>query len=117
MKCQNLINLLGNTPNQPTKFRTKNWAEINDDAPGMYNINSQVKFKNQIVKSSVCDYSDAYILVKGTISTAPVSPPAADPCEINNTYIDNAKYINVVMSMYNLIEYSINYSKASGSMC
>ena len=46
MKCQNLINLLGDTPNQPAKFRTKNWAEINDDAPGMYNTNSQVKFKN-----------------------------------------------------------------------
>ena len=62
--------MLDNTPNQPSKFRTKNWIEINDDAHGMYNTNSQIKFKSTMLKSSLCNYySDTYILVKGTITT------------------------------------------------
>ena len=51
MEYQEIINLLGNTPNQPTKFRTKNWIEINDDSIKKYNTNSQIKFKNSILKS------------------------------------------------------------------
>ena len=62
------MNLLDNTPNQPTKFRTKSWFEINDQSRGTYNTDSQIKFKNSILKSNLCDYSDAYILVSGTIS-------------------------------------------------
>ena len=54
--------------NQPSKFRTKNWVEINDESRGAYNVNSQIKFKTTVLKSSLCDYSDAYILVKGTIT-------------------------------------------------
>ena len=65
---QKIINLLENTPNQRTKFRTKNWVEINDDARGMYNTNSQIKFKTPMLRSRLCDYSDAYILVSGTIT-------------------------------------------------
>ena len=101
MEYQKIINLLDNIPNQPTKFRTKNWTEINDDSCGTYNTNSQIKFKTSKLKSSSCDYSDAYILVKGTITIAPVTPPAANPnnyaaftdciSEINNTQIDNTK--------------------------
>ena len=63
-----MINFLDNTPNQPSKFRTKSWVEINDDTRGTYNTNSQIKFKTSILKSSLCDYSDAYILVIGTIT-------------------------------------------------
>ena len=47
------MNLLDNTPNQPSKFRTKNWFEINDDARGMYNTNSQIKFKTSMLKSNL----------------------------------------------------------------
>ena len=61
-------NLLDNTPNQLSKFRTKNWVEINDDSRWTYNINSQVKFKSTMLKSSLCYYSDAYILVNVTIT-------------------------------------------------
>ena len=64
MEYQTIINLLDNTPNQPTKFRKKNWVEINDDARGMYNTNIQIKFKTSMLKSSLCDYSDVYILLK-----------------------------------------------------
>ena len=68
MEYQNIINLLDNTPNQPTKFRTKNWVEINDDSRGIYNTNSQIKIKTSTIRSSLCDYSDAYILVSGSIT-------------------------------------------------
>ena len=60
--------MLDNTPNQPTKFRTKNWINIIDDARGTYNTNSQIKFKVSILKSSLCDYIDAYIPVSGKIT-------------------------------------------------
>ena len=89
-----------------------------------------------MLKSSLCDYSDAYILVNGTISvnnTAAADAAAANNTnkklilkncapfpncisEINNTQVYNAKDIDIVMPMYNLIEYSDNYSKTSGSL-
>ena len=61
-----MINLSDNAPNKTTKFRTKNWVEINDDLRETYKSNSQIKFKTSMLKPSLCDYSDAYILVKGT---------------------------------------------------
>ena len=73
MEYQKTINLLDNTPNQPSEFRTKNWVEIKDDSRGTYNTNSQttmLNYKTTMLKSSLCDYSDAYILVKGTITIA-----------------------------------------------
>ena len=65
-----MINLLDDSPNQPTKFRKKTWAEINDDSCGTCRTGIQIKFKTSMLKSSLCDYSDAYILVSGTISVA-----------------------------------------------
>ena len=53
-------------PNQPTRFRTKDWVEINDDSLGTYNTNSQIRFKTSILRTSLCDYSDVYVLVSGT---------------------------------------------------
>ena len=63
MEYHKIINLLENTPDQPSKFRSKNWVEINDDWRGICNTISQIKFKTSILESSLCDYSDAYILV------------------------------------------------------
>ena len=68
MKCQKLINLLDNKLNQPSKFRTKNWVEINDDSRGTYNTNSQIEFKTSMFKSSLCNCSNVYINVKETIT-------------------------------------------------
>ena len=137
MEYHKIINLLDNTPNQQTKFRTKNWVEINDDSCGTYNTNSQIKCKTSMLRSSLCNYGYAYILVSGTITiTAAGADDAAKrlnernkavifkncapftDCisEINNTQTDNAKYRDVVMPMYNLIEYSNNYLKTSGSL-
>ena len=82
MKYQKIANLIDDTPNQPSKFRTKNWVEINDESRGAYNANSQIKFKTTMLKSSLCDYSDAYILAKGTIS---VNDTAGAGAAVNNT--------------------------------
>ena len=60
--------MLDNTPNQPSKCRTRNWVEINDDSSGMHNTNSQIKLKTSMLKSSLCNYTDVYILVSGTIT-------------------------------------------------
>ena len=54
--------------NQPSKFRTKNWIEINDESRGGYTTGSGIKFKTTMLRSSLCDYADAYILFKGTIT-------------------------------------------------
>ena len=133
IKIANLID--GNTLNQPSKFKTRNWIEINDESRGAYDVNSQIKFKTTMLKSSLCDYSDAYILVKGTITVNNTAAQGAAAnntnkkvifknctpftnciSEINNTQIDNAKDIDIVMPMYNLIEYSDNYAKTTGSL-
>ena len=65
-----MINLSGNTLNQPAKFRSNNWVKIIDDAHGTWYTNSQINFKTSLSKSRLCDYSDAYILVKATILIA-----------------------------------------------
>ena len=82
MECQKITNLLDNTPNKPSKFRTKNWFKINDEYKGEYNVNSQIKFKITMLTSSLCDYSDAYILIKGTITVDDTSDVGA---AANNT--------------------------------
>ena len=106
----------------------------NDDTGGAHSPNKQIRFKTAMLRASLCNYSDAYILVRGNISVNNTAAEGAAAnntikkvifkhcapftnciSEINNTQIDNAKYIDILMSMYNLIEYSDNYSKTSGN--
>ena len=68
MEYQKIANLLNNESNQPSKFKTRNWAGINDETSGICSPNKQMKFKTSMLRSSLCDYSDAYILVKGDIT-------------------------------------------------
>ena len=135
MEYQKIADLLNDESNKPSKFRTRNWVEINDKSRETYTGND-IKFKTSMLRSNLCDHSDAYILVKGTITiTGNVGPPArkteaqllvarqADERDksvifkncapytkcisgINNTNIDNGKDIDIVMPMYNLIEYN-----------
>ena len=135
MEYEKITNLLDNASNQPSKFRTRNWFEINDEVRGTY-TGHEIKFKTARLRSNLCDYADAYILVKGTIIITGARNNAvarqADERDkgvtfkncapftkcisrINNTEIDNGKDIDIVMPMYNLIEYSDNYSTTSGS--
>ena len=135
MEYQKIANLSDSASNQPSKFRTRNWVEVNDDIRGAYSRNKQIRFKRAMLRSSLCDYSVAFILVKGNISvnnTAAAGAAANNAAKevifkncapfnnsiskINNTQIDNAEYIDIVVPMYNWIEYSDNYSKSSGSL-
>ena len=131
-----MSNLLNDESNQPSKFRTRNWVEINDESRGTYTSND-IKFKTTMLRSNLFDYADVYILVKETITiTGAGDNDAAKRLDernkgeiftncarftkcisrINNTDIANAKDIDIVMPMYNVIEYGDNYSKASGSL-
>ena len=132
MEYKKFINLLDNTPNEPSNFRTRNWVKINDDARGRYATNSQIKFKTAMLKSSLCDYRDVDMLVNGTILVANTEVVDAagnnnnkevifKNCasftdyisERNNTQVDIVKDINVVMPIYKLIKFGDNYSKIS----
>ena len=118
---EKIISLLGDTTNQPSKLRTKNWVEINDESRGKYD-NNHIKFKSSMIMSNLCDYSDIYVLVKGTLTVLNMAAGGAavnntnkkvifkncDPftnriTEINNTQVYEAQDIDIVMSMYNLI--------------
>ena len=117
MEYQKIANLLNDASNKPSKFRTRNWVEINDEQE----VQTPIKFKTSILRSSLCDYSDAYILVKGNISVNNNAGAGAAAnnigkkvifkncapftnciSKINNTQIDNAEYTDIVMPMYNL---------------
>ena len=135
MEYQEIVNLLNDGSSKPSKLKTINWVEINDEARGKYSPNKQIKFKTSMLISSLCDYSDAYILFKRniTVNNTVAAGAAANNTnkkvvfknyasftncigKINNKDIDNAKYIYILMPMYNLIEYSDNYSKTCGSL-
>ena len=110
MEYQKIANLIDEASNQPSKFRTKNWVEINDESRVTHNVNSQIKFKTTMLNSSLCDYSDAHILVKRTITVNNTATGGAEAnntnkkvifkncapftnciSEINNTQVDNVK--------------------------
>ena len=131
MEYQKIANLLDTESNQPSKFKTRNWVEINDESRGTYTSND-IKFKTTMLRSNLCDYVDAYILVKGTIAiTGAGDDDAAKRLDeqnkgvtfkncapftkcissINNTDRDNAQDVDIAMPMYNLIEYSDNIRK------
>ena len=133
MEYQKIANLIDReVSSEPSKFKIKNCVEINDESRGTYNVNSQIKFKTTMLKSSLCDNSDAYITVKRKITITGAGDDAAviqadergkgvafkncaplTNCisEINNTQIDNCKDIDIVMPLHNLLEYSDNYAK------
>ena len=82
MEYQKIINLLDDTTNQPSKVRTRNWFEINDESRGTYNFNNDIKLKTSMKSLNLYDYSDAYLHVKATIR---VPHTAATASSINNT--------------------------------
>ena len=118
MEYEKIMNLLDDKPNQSSKFKTKNWVEINDQSWGTYSENNQIGFQNSMLRSSLCDYSDSYVLVKGTPNKKVIFrncvPFTNCISRINNTQVDGAHDIDVVMPTYNLIKYIDNYLKTSG---
>ena len=130
MEYQKITTLLNDESNKPSKFRTRNLVEINDDIRSAYSPNKQIRFKTAMLRSSLCDYIDGYLLAKGNVSVINTEAAGAAAnnatkkviskncapftyciSKINNTQIFNAEFIDIVMPMYNLIEYSDNYSK------
>ena len=117
MEYQKIENLLDTESNQPYKFRTKNWVEINDESRGTYTSND-IKFRTAMLRSNLCDYADAYILVKRAITIAGArnddaakraderdkgvtfkncAPFTKYISRMNNTDIGNAKDIDIAM--------------------
>ena len=136
MEHQKVANLLESTSDNLSKFRTRNWVEINDESRGNY-ANNDIRFKTTMLRLTLCDYADSYILVEETITITGEGDNAGEiqadekdkgvtfkncapftKCisRINNRDIDNAHDINIVIPMYNLIEYGDNYSKTSGGL-
>ena len=120
-----------------SKFVTREYVRVNS-LSNAYNENKSIRFKTPMLRSNLCDYSDAYILVKGTITvTAPGvnnnannirykrnrplilknnAPFVSCMTRINGELIEDADDLDIVMSMYNLLEYSKNYRKTIGSL-
>ena len=127
METQKIVSLLNGTDNNNSKFATKKWYIIDSESNGNYSQNDEIKFLTRSIGSSLYDYSDAYILVIGNITATPnnaatqvvfknCAPFEKCRTEINETFIDEATHINITMHMYNLIEYSVNYSDTLGSL-
>ena len=127
METEKIVNLLNGTNNDNSKFATKKWYIIDSASNGNYSQNDEIKFLTTSIESSLCDYSDAYILVTVNITATPNNAatqvvfkncPPFEKCrtEINDVFDDETDFINITMPMYNLIEYSDNYSDTSGSL-
>ena len=126
METQKIVNLLISTDNDNLKFGTKKWHIIDNESNGNYSQNDEIKFLTWSIESSLCDYSDAYILVTGNITatsnnaTTQVVFKNCTPFEkcrtvINVTFVDETDFIKITMPMDNLVDYSDNYSNTSGS--
>ena len=151
-KIVNFLDITSDDKNFP-KFVTKKWIEVYDQSEKNYSPNKEIRIKTSMLRSDLCDYSDAYIVAKGNIvnkktftahdieepnnSAANVTatniandnlfgekklvfknnaPFINYVSKINGVKIDNAEDLDVVMSMYNLLEYSKNYRKITGSL-
>ena len=144
-ETQKIASLLNGSENEYTKFATRKWYVIERESKGKYSHHDPIKFLTNSIESSLCDYSDAYILVTENIAVTrtiaavtgnnPVPKKVKQPLteaaqvafknrapfekfstEIYGTLVDEANFINVTMPMYNLIEYSDNYFDSSGSL-
>ena len=126
METQKIISLLNNSEDEYSKFATKKWYITGSESKGNYSHQNPITFLTKSSESSLCDYSDAYILVTGDIAVTGgddntkvafknCAPFEKCKTEINETFVDEADIINITMPMYNLIEYSDNYSDTSES--
>ena len=126
-----IVNLLNDSDNESSKFATRKWYIINDQNNGQYgrgNENdSTIKFETNVIKPNLCDYSDANILVTGDIKVVAVdvdtnvafkncAPFTRWVTHINDEHVGTAGNLDIIMPMYNLIEYSDNYADSSGNL-
>ena len=125
MEHQKILNLLNEA--NGSRFVTRKWNTVNDQSNANYDVGNEIIYNAEVLKSNLCDYNDAYILVKGdiTVTAAPQTQISFKfNCEpftncitkIVGTTIDDAEDLDLVMPMYNLIEYSSNYSETTGTL-
>ena len=122
METQKIVNLLGDSDNESWKLATRKWYVISDQNNTDYGEGNEdsttVKFETKVIKSNLCDYSDAYILVTGDITATGgddgtrvafknCAPFTKSITHINDEHVHNADSLDIVMPMYNLIEYTI----------
>ena len=135
MENQKIINLLDKIDTDSKHFATKKWYIINDDNNTNYGVNKDtgadtpdtIKYNTRVLKPNLCDYSEAYILVDCTIRATDAlnatrlalkncAPFTKCNLEINDEHVDTAENLDIVMPMYNLIEYSDNYQDSSAAL-
>ena len=115
METQKIVNLLDSTDNENSKFATKKWYVIDSESKGNYSQDDPIKLLTKSLESSLCDYSEACILVTRNITATPnnavtqvvsknCAPFKNERTEMNDIFIDNADFINITIPMYNLIE-------------
>ena len=130
MQYQKTSNLLGTTLDKAPRFITRKLIEVHDQlgsADDRYKPNKQIRFKTSMLRSDLCDFSDAYIITKGDITFTKTNRrefidvrnrfltfknnALFTNCmsKVNNVLTGNAEDLDIVMSMYNLLEYSKNY--------
>ena len=135
MENQKIINLLNKDDTDSKHFATKEWYIINDENNTNYGVNTDIgennpdtiKYDTRVLKPNLCDYAEAYILVDGTIRAAAANantrlalkncaPFTKCNLEINDENVDTTENLDIVMPMYNLIEYSDNYQDSSATL-
>ena len=135
MENQKIINLLDKIDTDSKHFATKKWYIINDKNNTNYGVDKDtgannpdtIKYDTRVLKTNLCDYAEAYILADGTIrgtggnnntrlALKNCAPFIKCNLEINDEHVDTAENLDIVMSMYNLIEYSDNYQDSSATL-
>ena len=124
MKHQKVSNLLNEA--NDSQFVTRKWNTVNDNSKANHDTANGITYNTEVLKSNLCDYNDAYILVRVNITitghqVTQIAFKNCVPCtncitKIDGTTIDDAEDLDLVMPMYNLIEYSSNYSETTGSL-
>ena len=133
MELQKVVDFLDTTSDDKNlpRFVTKKWFEVYYQSRGNYDVNKEIRTKTSMLRPDLCDYSDAYIFVKGDITLEGDNDANKRnkklvfknnasfincASKINGVKIDNAEDLDAAMPMYNLSEYSKNYKKATGSL-
>ena len=131
MEFNKINDLLGPAHNKVPRFITKKWIEVQSQSGNTYNTSKPIRIKTSMLRSDLCDYSDAYLCVKAKITVTNPNDNANFNKEltlknnapfisyisnINGELVENAEDLDIVMPIYNLLKYSKNYEKTSGSL-
>ena len=109
-----------------SKFLARKWNVVNDQSDANYDVGNEIMYNTVVLKSNLCDYNDAYILVMVDITVVQFTVTlllignarvAQAAFKIDGITINDAEELGLVMPIYNLIEFNSNYSDTTGSSC